>query len=287
MNAIFKREFKSYFKGIMGYLFVGILLIFMGFFATAYNFQGFVPSVVSPVGNLLFIMVFLTPVLTMRIIAEERHSKTDQLLYSLPVSTTEVVLAKFFAMVCVFAIAVAVICVYPFVLTFFGEVNLFINYGCILAFFLAGVCFLSIGMFISSVTGNQIVSAIVTFVVMIFILFSDTLAGLVPSTAIASFIALTVCAVILGLIVYLLTKNLLVGLASATLVEVGLAVVYIIKSELFAGLFAKVFDWISVYSKYTAFSNGSFDLTAVVYYISFTCLFVFFSIQAVEKRRWS
>ena len=114
MNAIFKREFKSYFKGIMGYLFVGILLIFMGFFATAYNFQGFVPSVVSPVGNLLFIMVFLTPVLTMRIIAEERHSKTDQLLYSLPVSTTEVVLAKFFAMVCVFAIAVAVICVYPF-----------------------------------------------------------------------------------------------------------------------------------------------------------------------------
>lgn len=287
MTAIYKKELKSYFNNMLGYLYIALLMLFMGIFAYVYNFKGGSTDIASPLGNLGFIFLLITPLLTMRIIAEERQRRTDTLLYSLPLSIPVTVIAKYLAMLTVFGIAVLMIAVYPIVLSFFGSVNFVYALGCIVGFFLEGATLLAIGMFISSLTENQAVAAVISFLVMLIIYFSSSLASLLPTTTMASFIALTVCVVVLAVILYLVLKNYWIAFASAALLEIILSVLYIKKQTLFEGLFADIFGWLSIFDRYITILNGVFDITVIIYYISLICLFVFLSVQSVEKRRWS
>ena len=287
MLAIYQKEIKSYFNNLFGYLYVAIIVLFMGIFASYIHFKNMMSDIAYSLDSLAIVVLLVTPLLTMRIIAEERQKKTDQLLYSLPVSITSTVVAKYLAMLTVFLIPVLVICVYPFVLSIFGEINFARSFGVILAFFLMGAALLAIGMFISALTENQIVSAILSFVTMFLIYFSAAIADMVPKTAFGSFIAMTVLSFVLGIIVYVMVKNYIAALAVTTVVEVVIAVFYNMKPALFEGLFSKIVGFTSVYERCINFYNGIFDLTAVVYYLSLVFLFVFLSIQAVEKRRWS
>ncbi len=287
MFAVYQKELKSYFNNLFGYLYIAIVLLFMGIFASMINFKSLSADIAYPLDYLAIVVFLITPLLTMRSIAEERQKKTDQLLYSLPLSVSSTVLAKYFAMLTVFMIPVAVICIYPFILGSFGLVNFARAFSSIFAFTLMGACLLAIGLFVSALTENQIVSAILSFVTMLVIYFSSLLVDLVPATAQGSFVAFTVCAVILGVIVYIMIKNYVVAMAVTTVFEVVLAVFYKMNTGYFEGLFGKVVNWISVYDRCINFYNGLFDLTAVVYYLSVIFLFVFLSIQAVEKRRWS
>ena len=288
MKAIYKRELRSYFTGIIGYLFIFFVLLFAGIYVTALSFSNsFLSDIVYTLSNVLFVVIFIMPVLTMRMFAEEKQNKTDQLLYSLPVSVTETVLAKFFAAATVYGMTVAFICIYPIVFSAFGNVNLLFAYGSIFAFFLAGLTLISVGMFISSLVSKQIVAIVITLASMLLILLMSSLATLIPTTPIASFIAFTVVIVLFGGLVYLLVKNYLVSLASAAILEAILAVVFLLKKDSFGGLFAKVLGWFTIFEKFDSFSLGMFDLSSVIYYLSFTALFVFFTVQSVEKRRWS
>ena len=287
MIAIYQKELKSYFNNLFGYLYIAIILLFMGVFATYVHFKNMVADFGYSLDSLAIVVLLVTPLLTMRIIAEERQKKTDQLLYSLPISISSTVVAKYLAMLTVYFVPMAVIGIYPLVLSAFGTINFVRAYGCILAFFLMGACLLAIGMFISALTENQIISAILSFVVMLLIYFATSLASLVPSTAVSSFIAITVMVVVLGIVVYIMVKNYLLALGVTALVEVGLSALYMVKPTLFEGLFADIIGWISVYSRCSSFYNGIFDLTSIVYFLSVVFLFVFLTIQAVEKRRWS
>lgn len=287
MIAIYQKELKSYFNNLFGYLYIAIILLFMGVFATYVHFKNMVADFGYSLDSLAIVVLLVTPLLTMRIIAEERQKKTDQLLYSLPISISSTVVAKYLAMLTVYFVPMAVIGIYPLVLSAFGTINFVRAYGCILAFFLMGACLLAIGMFISALTENQIISAILSFVVMLLIYFATSLASLVPSTAVSSFIAITVLVVVLGIVVYIMVKNYLLALGVTALVEVGLSALYMVKPTLFEGLFADIIGWISVYSRCSSFYNGIFDLTSIVYFLSVVFLFVFLTIQAVEKRRWS
>lgn len=287
MLAVYQKELKTYFNNLFGYLYVAIVLLFMGIFASFIHFKNMMADISYSLDNLAIVVLLVTPLLTMRIIAEERQKKTDQLLYSLPISVTSTVVAKYLAMLTVYMIPVATICVYPFVMSAFGEINMAQAFSVILVFFLMGAALLAIGMFISALTENQIVSAIISFVTMFLIYFSAAIADMVPKTAFGSFMALTVCALILGVVVYIMVKNYIAALAVTTLAEVILSIVYNLNKSAFEGLFAKIVGWTSVYDRVVNFYNGIFDLTAVVYYLSVIFLFVFLSIQAVEKRRWS
>ena len=288
MLAVYQKEVRSYFNNLFGYLYVAIVVLFMGIFATFYHFTNVLAADIAySLDSLAIVVMLVTPLLTMRIIAEERQRKTDQLLYSLPISVSATVTAKYFAMVTVFAIPMLIISIYPFVLSAFGLINFARSFGSILAFFRMGCCMLAIGMFISALTENQIVSAILSFVVMLVIYFSSAIANMVPATAMASFVAITVLVVILGIIVYIMVKNYIAALAVMAVFEVALAVVYKLKMSAFEGLFGKIVGWISVYSRCSSFYNGIFDLTSIVYFLSVSFLFVFLSVQAVEKRRWS
>ncbi len=288
MIAIYQKELKSYFNNLFGYLYVALVLLFMGLFATAYHFKNYYFSDISySLQNLAFILLLVTPLLTMRIIAEERQKKTDTLLYSLPVSVTSTIMGKYLAMLTVYLIPVGIISVYPLVISCFGEVNFAGAYNAVFGLFLMGAALLAIGMFISSLTENQVISAILTFVVMLVIYFSGSLSVLVPTTAIASFLALTIVVLCLGIAVYLMLKNYLVAMVFATVCEVVMAVIFSINQAVFEGLFGEIISWFSVFDMYASFLQGILDLSAVVYYLSIIFLFIFLAIQSVEKRRWS
>ena len=237
--------------------------------------------------NMDFIFLIIVPILTMRVIAEERRQKTDQLLYSLPLTMTQVALGKYLAMLVIFLIPVAVIGVYPLVLTAFGAVYLPAAYGALTGFFFLGASLIAIGMFISSLTESQAVAAGLCFVVMLLNYFISSLASYVPSTAFASFLCVAVCILVLGLIFRLLTRSGFAALVLTIVLEGGLVAAYTFRSADFQGLFPNLMEQLSLFDRFYEFVNGTFDLTAIVYYLTVIAVFVFLTVQSLEKRRWS
>lgn len=163
MLAIFKREFKSLFWNITGWLFIGITLALFGLYFFVYNLSYGYPYIFYSLSAIAFLFMVTVPILTMRVLAEEKHAKTDQLLLTAPISVGKIVLGKFLALALVYTICIGVICVAPLVLMIFGEVPLAETYVGILGFWLYGLATIAIGTFVSSLTESQVISAVVSF----------------------------------------------------------------------------------------------------------------------------
>ena len=145
MKAIFIHELKSYFHSLTAWVFAAFLLCFVGIGAMMYNIQAAVSNFeyVLSLSSLAFVVI--APILAMRVLAEERRQKTDQLLYALPVSTVEVILGKYAALLVLYLVPLAIIAVYPLIFAQFGEVYLPTSYGSLFAFFLLGAALLAVG----------------------------------------------------------------------------------------------------------------------------------------------
>ena len=163
MAAIFKREFKSYFQSVIGWLFLAVTLGLFGLYFVVYNLSYGYAYVSYSLSAISFIFLITVPVLTMRVFAEERNKKTDQLILTSPVSLGKIVLAKFLAMVAVFSIGVAIIALSPLLLKILGSAPLKESYVAILGFWLYGITCIAIGTFVSSLTESQVISAVITF----------------------------------------------------------------------------------------------------------------------------
>lgn len=163
MLAIFKREFKSLFWNITGWLFIGITLALFGLYFFVYNLSYGYPYISYSLSAIAFLFMVTVPILTMRVLAEEKHAKTDQLLLTAPISVGKIVFGKFLALALVYTICIGVICVAPLVLMIFGEVPLAETYVGILGFWLYGLATIAIGTFVSSLTESQVISAVVSF----------------------------------------------------------------------------------------------------------------------------
>jgi len=287
MFAIYKKELKNYFINMTGYIFIGFMLAVTGIFTTLINLISTYPSFENVLSNITIVFLLIIPILTMRSVAEERHSKTDQLLYSLPVSVTQIVIAKFLAMVTVFLIPIAVMCCYPLILSIFGVVHFGTAYASLFGFMLLGATLIAVGMFMSSLTESQVIAAVTTFAAVFSMYMMSAIASLIPSGVMPSLIAFFVVVVIFSLTVYGLTKNATVAGITAAVGSFLLAAIYFIDSSVYDGLFVKVLNWLSVFDRFSAFSNGLLDLTCIVYYLSLIILFVFCTVQSVEKRRWA
>ena len=287
MTAILRHELSSYFTNVTGYVFGAFLLLFAGIYTMVINLQSASPYFEYVLMNMDFIFLIIVPILTMRVIAEERRQKTDQLLYSLPLTMTQVALGKYLAMLVIFLIPVAIIGVYPLVLTAFGDVYLPAAYGALVGFFFLGASLIAIGMFISSLTESQAVAAGLCFVVMLVNYFLSSLASYVPTTAFASFLCIAVCILVLGLIFRALTRNGFAALVLTVVLEGGLTAAYTLRSSDFQGLFPDLMEQLSLFDRFYEFVNGTFDLTAIVYYLTIIAVFVFLTVQSLEKRRWS
>ena len=287
MMAVFRREVGAYYKGVLGYLLAAFVLVFAGIYCMAYNLSGYYANFAYVLSGISFIYLIATPIISMRALAEEKRQRTDQLLYSLPLRLSGVVMGKYLAMLAVLAVPTLIMCLYPLILTQFGTVNLLAAYGAILGFFLMGACLLSIGLFISSVTESQVAAAVITLVTMLLLYFMSSLASFVPVTASSSLTALMVAAVVVAAILYVLTKNAPVALVVGALLMGGLYLWYQADSTAFAGLFAEIMEALSVFDRFNTFVEGVFDLGCVTYYLSITAVCLFFTVQSMEKRRWS
>lgn len=195
MKAIMKHELKLYFHTLTAYVFGAFLLVFVGIGAMMYNIQASVSNFEYVLSFSSLIFVVIVPILTMRVMAEERKQRTDQLLYSLPITTTQVVLGKFLALLAIYLIPLCVICVYPLIFAQFGDVYLPTSYGSIFAYFMLGAALISIGIFISSLTENQGFAAGIGIVAILLNYYSVSLSEYVSSTAYGSFVALCVITV--------------------------------------------------------------------------------------------
>ena len=287
MDAIFQREFKSYFHSVTGYLFIAFILLFAGIYTMAFNLSYAYANFEYVLSSMRFIFLIAVPILTMRSIAEEKRQKTDQLLYALPIGIPKVVMGKYFSMLAIFGISLGIIGFYPLILTAYGTVNLLIAYGSLLGFFFMGASLIAIGFFISSVTENQAIAAVLTFGVLLLVYFIKSLATFIPDTAGASFLGFTLLIVALCIITLLMTKNGFVTLVLFVLLEGALLLTWILSAASLNGLFPSVLEGIALFSRFDTFSGGMFDITALVAYVAVTAVMLFFTVQSLEKRRWS
>ena len=287
MIAVCKHELRGYFHSLTACVFGAFLLAVVGVGAMLYNLQAAVSNFEYVLSFSSLVFVVIVPILTMRVLAEERRQKTDQLLYSLPITTTQVVLGKYLALLAVYLIPLAVICVYPLIFAQFGEVYLPTSYGSIFAFFVMGAALMAVGVFLSSLTENQGFAAGITIAVILFNYYSVSLSEYISSTAFGSLIALDVLAILLGFLIRYLTRNEGLAYGVALALVLALAAAFLVDSSLFEGLLPAVMEQLSLFERFNTFVNGVFDVTAIVYYLSVIGFFLLLSVQSMEKRRYN
>ena len=287
MIAVLKHELRLYFRSLTAYVFGAFLLAFVGIGAMLYNIQAAVSNFefVLNFGSLVFVVI--VPILTMRVIAEERKQRTDQLLYSLPITTTQVIVGTYLALLVVYLIPLCVICLYPLIFSQFGDVYLLTSYGSILAFFVMGAALIALGVFISSLTDNQGFAAGLGIAVILLNYYSVSLSEYISSTALGSVIALCVLILLLGALIEHLTKNENLACVVTLILLAAVMGVYFLDSTKLVGLLPDVFSKLSLFKRFTDFVNGVFDMTAIVYYCTFAVFFLFLSVQSLEKRRYN
>ena len=287
MTAVFKHELRSYFHSLTAYVFGAFLLAFVGIGAMLYNIQAAVSNFeyVLSFGSLIFVVI--VPVLTMRTIAEERRQKTDQLLYALPVTTVQVILGKYLALLVLYLIPLVIISVYPLIFAQFGEVYLPTSYSSILAFFILGAALLALGMLISSLTENQGLAAGVGVAVILFNYYSVSLSEYVGSSAIGTAGALIVLILVLGFVIRFVTRNENLAYGVCCVLIAVVAVVYFADNTALEGLLPELMKKLSLFERFNTFVNGIFDMTSIVFYLSVTAFFLFLSVQSLEKRRYN
>ncbi len=287
MSAVFRHELRSYFHSLTAYVFGAFLLAVIGIGAMFYNLEAAVSNFEFVLSFASIIFVVIVPILTMRTLAEERRQRTDQLLYSLPITTTQVVLGKYLALLVVYLIPLAVISLYPLLFSQFGDVYLPTSYRSLFAFFLMGAALLAVGMFLSSLTDNQGFAAGIGVAAILLNYYSVSLAEYTSSTAMGSLIALYVIALLLGVVIHNLTRNENLAYGVTLVLIAALSVAYFVNSSAFEGLLPDIMTKLSLFRQFNSFVNGAFDLTAIVYYVSVMGFFLFLSVQSMEKRRYN
>lgn len=164
MLAIYKRELRAYMHSFIGFLFMGVSLFFVGLYYTNYHLMYGYTYFAYTISSVLFPFLISIPVLTMKILAEERHNKTDQLIITAPVTVGKIVAGKFFALLTIFTATTAIVGVYPLILTRFGEVALGEAYVSLLGYYLFGMTAIAVGVFASSLTESQVIAAVISFI---------------------------------------------------------------------------------------------------------------------------
>ena len=287
MTAVLKHELKSYFRSMTAYVFGAGLLLAVGLGAMLYNIEAAVSNFEFALSYFSIIFAVIVPILTMRVIAEERKQKTDQLLYSLPITTTQVIVGKYLALLAVYMIPLCIVALYPLIFSQFGDVYLLTSYGSMLAFFIMGAALIALGVFISSLTDNQGFAAGIGIAVILLNYFSVSLSEYVSTTAFGSIVALCVIILALGAVIKHLTKNENLAYGVCFILIAAIAITSFVNGGIFEGLLPSIMTKLSLFDRFTGFVNGVFDMTSVVYYASVAVFFLFLSVQSLEKRRYN
>ena len=267
MLAIYKRELKSYLTSMVGYLFMFFVLLIAGIYFSAYQLSAAYPKFEYTLNAMTFVFLIAVPILTMRVLAEERKQKTDQLLLTSPVSVSGIVMGKYLALVTIYA---------------FGSA-----YTALLGFFLLGSANIAIGVFFSAITESQVIAAVLTFVFLFAFYMMNGISSFFSETAMSTCVTFGILIIALSLMIYSMIKNAVISGAVCVIGEVALVIVYVVKSSVFEGGIQKVLEVFNLSSHFENFTNSIFDVTGVLYFLSVIAICIFLTMQTILKRRWN
>lgn len=287
MLAIFKRETRSYFTSMIGYVVIGVILAFIGLYYTA-NCLVYATSDFSIVlYSTTLVMLFVLPALSMRSFADERRNKTDQLLLTSPVTIPQIVLGKYLAQLVVLAVPMAVACIMPLILTFFGTVSLTSAYATLFAYCLLAAACIAVGTFISVLTENQIIAYLATFGVLLVAYLMESLQTLFTSGNTLAFIVFSIVLAVASVLIGFVCKRITVGSGVFCGGAAVLIVLFQLRPAWLLTAFNSVLDALALFSPFETFVGGMFSVSDIVYYLSVIGLFLFLTGQALERRRWN
>lgn len=236
MKAIYKRELRAYFQSVIGWLFCAATLFCVSLYFVSANLLSGYSNIAYALSSGAFLFLFSVPILTMRILAEERKQKTDQLILTAPIPVWKIVVGKYLAMATVFICAVIVVCFYPIIMSFFGTVNMAEAYVAVFGYTLYGLAGIAVGMLISSITESQVVAMVLSFVAMFITYMMSGITSMISSTG---------------------------------------------------NIATKILNCFDFGSRMQDFYNGVFSVTDTVYYFTVIGLGIFFTIQSIQKRRYT
>jgi ABC-2 type transport system permease protein len=285
--AIMMRELRTYFKTPIGYIFMGLFLLVAGFFFTFGNLLSDSSYFTSFLSSILFLYLFAVPLLTMRLLSEERRLRTDQLLLTSPITVTDIVLGKFLASFIVFLLTLLVTALYAVVVGIFGDLAVWQTVGGYIGFSLLGASFISVGVLISAVSENQVSSAFFTFFALLLIWFLNLVKSVAPVDAVSS--TVFAAAIVVGLAAFFFanTRSWITSGAVTVLGAATIVVLHFVQPQVFDGLIVEVLDWFSLLERFDSFTLGLIQLEEVAFYLSFTSIFLFVTVRMIEKRRWA
>lgn len=287
MTAIYKRELKSYMTSMIGYLFIFFVLLLTGIYFSAYQLSAAYPKFEYTLSSLTFVFLIGVPILTMRVLAEERKQKTDQLLLTAPVSVGEIVFGKYLALVTVYAIPMVILCAYPLLMSKFGDVSFSSSYTAILGFFLLGCANLAIGVFISSITESQVIAAVLTFVILFAFFMMNGISSFFSESSLSTCVTFGLLILAVVIILYTMIKNIMISAIVGLIGEIALAIVYVLNSSFFEGGIQKVLEVFNLSGHFENFANSILDITGIIYFISVIAVCLFLTVQSISKRRWN
>lgn len=287
MLAIYKRELKSYMTSMIGYLFIFFILLLTGIYFSAYQLSVAYPNFEYTLSAVTFVFIIGIPFLTMRILAEERKQKTDQLLLTAPVSVEGIVIGKYLALVSVYAIPMLILCTYPVIISRYGEISVGSTYTAIFGFFLLGCANLAVGVYISSLTESQVIAAVLTFVFLFAFYMMSGISTFFSQTSTSTCITFGLLILAVSIIVYTMIKNFFISAVVCLAGEVILIVMYLVNASFFEGGIQKVLNIFDISGRFSNFTNGIFDITGLIYFISVIAVCLFLTIQSIVKRRWN
>jgi ABC-2 type transport system permease protein len=234
MGAIYRREMGAFFTSGVAYVFLAVFYVFSGYYFYNEVIQSGYTDTSPLFSNMFRIVLFLIPILTMRLLSEEKKNRTDQGLLTAPIGLWEIVVGKYLAAMTIFVIAESIIFVYSIILGYLGDVVWATLLGNYFAMLLLAAAFIAVGIFISALTENQMTAAVFSMAVLFFVYLSDSFTERISSQWLYDIVV-----------------------------------------------------QLSFYSRYIEFTQGIFNLTSVLFYLSTAFLFNFFTVRILEKRRWS
>lgn len=290
MAAIYKRELQSWFHGMMGYVLTAFLLAATGIYFLALNLgYGLTDFGYYTLYRTLFVLLLYVPVLTMRSLAEERHARTDQLLLTSPVSVWGIVLGKYFALCTVFALPCLMDAAMILILRVLGATAsaTVSNFSALLCYFLMGCAAIAIGEFLSGLTENQIVAAVAGFAALLLAYMMPSLRTLFNAGSAVALAVFTGIAAVASVLAGLRSRSFVLGCLTFSACCVGLTALFLLRSAWLTEAFSAVLSALCLFTPFEEFVNSSFSIPTLVYYLTAAVLFLFFTAQGIEKRRWN
>jgi len=286
MTAIMKKELRTYFSSWIGYVFLFIMIGITGVYFALANVMSMNGNFQYTLSSTTFIFLLLIPMLTMRLFAEEAKQKTDQLIFTAPLTVTQIVFGKFLAAFLLFISGTAITVIFPITIMGYGIMPTAQIISSYAGYILTITCLISIGLFVSTLTDNQIISAVISFAIIFVLNIMDGITSMVPTDTLSSTIFLAVAVLGISFLLYERTKNYYLAIITAAVSLGALAFAFFMNNLLFDGIMVKSLQWLSLWARFNNFTRGILDIADIVYYISFSAAFLYLTVNIIEKRRW-